>query len=689
MRKAFITTALLALALMFQLTGEATNLPGLNTSARIDPLLISYLSTRTPNVRVPAVITYRNRPGAAELNRLQSLGITKGYAMRELPMVIADVSLLQANAIKTQPGVVSIWANRVLKPFTNTSRRFIGVPQMMADTEVTMRNTQHPGLPVTGKGIGIGYIDTGIDGTQEDLKYGTKTRQNVIQPLAQGDISDAGLLGLVYVPVSDTIAGTGFVPPVYIENVPTSDLESGHGTHGAGVAAGLGTNSGGFYGGVAQGAHLVGIDSGDDKGLPLVAIIGAYDYMLVQQFNHNIRVINNSWGGGYAPSEVTPENPINTATRIAHDRNIIVVFAAGNAGDTPTSINPYSTMPWTISVAAGEKQGFGSPAGFSSRGIDNGTGTDVAGQPANPEAQPNLRPDITAPGVGIISVRSHGASPLMNASGMLNGDALNIAPGFLPYYLSSQGTSFACPHISGVVALMLEADPTLTPDQVVTILRQTATPMPYDERVVGAGYVDAHNAVRTIFGLSPVNHPANLFPPANLEIVDVEGDQLTNASLDILSTDFSYDAATQQIVYTLTVKDLSARTVNNQWYIGSNYGATTLFVSAANGETGAMTYEFGIISTLPNGTRNQGAVEDANGNPVPVDSGEVVGNQIIIKVSLDKINRALDATGNTNVLGTTSTSTEVNAQVLLGASATGGLLLNADTASGRDFQIGN
>ncbi len=688
MKRTLITTALLALAMMFQVTTEATNLPGLS-AARVDPLLISYLSTRMPGTKIPAVITYKTRPGASELARLQSIGITKGYAMRELPMVVADVSLVQANAIKSQPNVVSVWANRVLKPLTNSSRRFIGVPQMMADTQVTMRNTQNPGMPVTGKGIGIGYIDTGIDGTQADLQYGTKVRQNVIQPLAHMDVSDAGLLGLVYVPVADTIAGTGFVPPVYLENQQTSDLESGHGTHGAGVAAGNGANSGGFYGGVAPGAHLVGVNAGDDKGLPLVTIIGAYDYLLVHQFNHNIRVINNSWGGGYAASEVAPENPINVATRFAHDRNIVVVFAAGNAGDTPTSINPYSTMPWTISVAAGEKQGFGSPAGFSSRGIDNGTGTDVAGQPADPNAQPNLRPDITAPGVGIISVRAHGVSALMNASGMLNGDALNIAPGYLPNYLSSQGTSFACPHVSGVVALMLEADPTLTPDQVVTILRQTANPMPYEERVVGAGYVDAHNAVRTVFGLSQINHPANLFPPANLEIVDVEGDQLTNSSLDILSADFSYDASTQQIVYTLTVKDLAARTVNNQWYIGSNYGTTTLFVSAANGETGTMSYEFGIISTLPNGTRNQGAVEDANGNPVPVDSGEVVGNQIIIKVSLDKINRALDATGNTNVLGTTSTSTEVNAQVLLGTSVSGGLLLNADTASGRDFYIGN
>lgn len=688
MKKALITIALMALALGVQLTLHATNLPGANMGARIDPLLISYLSTRGLNTKIPVVITYRNRPGSAELGRLQSLGITKGYAMRELPMVVTDVTLLQANAIKSQAGVVSIWANRVLKPFTNTSRRFIGVPQMMADNQVTMRNTQNPGMPITGKGIGIGYIDTGIDGTQADLQYGTKVRQNVIQPLAHMDVSDAGLLGLIYVPVADTIAGTGFVPPVYLENQQTSDLESGHGTHGAGVAAGNGANSGGFYGGVAPGAHLVGVNAGDDKGLPLVTIIGAYDYLLVHQFNHNIRVINNSWGGGYAASEVLPENPINVATRLAHDRNIVVVFAAGNAGDTPTSINPYSTMPWTISVAAGEKQGFGSPAGFSSRGIDNGNGTDVAGQPANPDAQPNLRPDITAPGVGIISVRAHGISALMAASGVLSGDS-NIPPGFLPNYLTSQGTSFACPHISGVVALMLEAEPTLTPDQVVTILRQTANPMPYEERVVGAGFVDAHNALRTIYGLPAVPHPANLFPPPDLEIVDVEADHVGTAAQDILSADYAYDAATQQVIYTITLKDLAARTANNQWYIGSNFGTTTLFVSAATTETGGMSYEFGRITLLPNGTRNQESVTDAGGDPVPVDSGEVVGNRIIIKLSLEKLNRALDATGNTSVLGTTSTSTEANAQVLIGASVTGGLLFPSDNATGRDFYIGN
>jgi serine protease AprX len=63
-------------------------------------------------------------------------------------------------------------------------------------------------------------------------------------------------------------------------------------------------------------------------------------------------------------------------------------------------------------------------------------------------------------------------------------------------YAGASGTSMATPHVSGTVALMLEANPTLTPDQVKSTLRGSATPMPdYEEYEVGAGYLDAYRAV--------------------------------------------------------------------------------------------------------------------------------------------------------------------------------------------------
>jgi serine protease AprX len=570
-----------------------------------------------------------------------------------------------------------------MKPFTNESRRFIGATQMMADREVQLANTQNPGLPISGKGIGIGYIDTGIDATHADLQYGTKTVQNVIQPHSETTVGDGGLLIGIGINIFDeAYFATGFNPPIYIENQLHSDVESGHGTHGSAVAAGTGVQSGGFYGGVAPGAKLIGLNAGNELGLPLVTILRAYDYLLLNQFAYNVRVINNSWGSSLSTAAMSPDDPINVATREAHDRNIVVVFAAGNAGDGANSINPYSTMAWTISVAAGEKRGLGTPAGFSSRGVNNGDGTDVAGQPADPEARPNLRPDITAPGVDIKSARMKGVG-ITNTAGTIPifvgaNDLTTIPPAFLPYYTTSQGTSFACPHVAGVVALMLEARPTLTPDEVVTILRETANPMPYEQRVVGAGYVDAHNVVRRVLGLSPVAHPANLFPvvdPNAPLITDVTGDAFGTDAQDIISGNFQYDAATNQIVYTLELVDLSVRTPNMRWTMTSTFGAVDIFVTASIDET-ATTFEYGQITTLPTGTRNQETIG-------PADSGVIVGNKIIIRLSLSKV----DAAVGFNVLGTTSTNTQAQAQILFGTSVSGGLLLSSDLASGSDFKV--
>jgi serine protease AprX len=660
---------------------------------KVDPLLSQFLNSKL-NAHMPVVISYSRHPGATEFAQLQSVGIKKGYVTRELPMIICDLNLTQLAAVRTQIGVRSIWANRVMKTFTNAARPFIGVNAMSADQEITRRNTNNPGIPVTGLGIGIGYVDTGVDATSKDLPFGSKVRQNVIQPLAQGVVG-LGELGIgVGADISDQIAGpdgrSQFVQVPYLENQEMSDVESGHGTFGSGVAAGLGVNSGGFYGGVARGAHLVVVNSGTDSGLPLIAIIGAYDYLLVHQYDYNIRVINNSWGGSLADSELDPANPINLATRTAHDRNITVVFAAGNAGTNADAINPYSTMAWTISVAAGEKQGFGTPASFSSRGVNNGSNPDIAGMPADPNALPNLRPDITGSGVDIKSVRSHGPG-LTNVAGTVpvfvgSNDATTIPPAYLPFYTTSQGTSFSCPQVSGVVALMLEANPRLTPDDIVTLLRQTATPMPYEQKVVGTGYVDAHNAVRAVMGLPLVAHPANLFPPpvavGGPQIIDPAGDQLGTDAQDILSAEYKYDAAHNQIVYTMTLTDLSTTGPNMHWIQEINFKdpanpaapTTLLYVTTAIDDPTGATFSYGTIA-------NQNGV-NLQTDLGPTDSGEIRGNQIIIRLSVDKVNAAVGY----NVVGTTATSTQAIAQIVIGALG-GGLLFPADVGTGSDFAI--
>ncbi|MGI8883933.1 MAG: S8 family serine peptidase, partial [Pyrinomonadaceae bacterium] len=655
MNKFLKIVAAIAFAIIFQITALA--------APSVDKLLNQQI-TASPLKLTPVVITFDHKLANGDLLMLKSLGITGGVYMRELPIVLTKVNLSQFNALKQKSGVRSLYANRIFKLLDLESRTITGVENLLRDAEVTNRNQ---GLPVSGKNVGVAYIDTGIDATHPDLTLGESVIQNVFFATAE-------------VPLN---LPPEFTPILPIENQPITDVEGGHGTFGAGVTAGTGKASGGLYRGMAPGAKLIGITAGNDVGLSTFAIVQAMEYTLVNQFRYNIRVCNNSYGTTLADLPFDANDPVNTATRMMHDRNITVVFAAGNDGEGVDKINPFSVAPWVISVGAAEKRGLGTPAGFSSRGNDNGTGTDTPGQPADPDALPNLRPDITGSGVDIKSTRSK-APGVTNVAGTIpvfvgSNDVSTIPPALLPFYTTSQGTSFSTPQVSGIVALMLEANPLLTPDEIVTILRQTATPMPYEERVVGSGYVDAHNAVRSAFALSAVSHPANLFPttdPNAPQISDASDDQLGTTAQDIREGKFKYDSVNNQIIYTLSLTDLSVRTPNMRWTMTSNFGTTAIFVTASVDET-TTTYEYGKITTLATGTQNQESIGAA-------DSGEIVGNNIIIRLSLDKINAAVGS----NVLGTTSTGTEAKAQILIGSSLSGGLLLNSDTATGADFFVG-
>ena len=159
---------------------------------------------------------------------------------------------------------------------------------------------------------------------------------------------------------------------------------------------------------------------------------------------------------------------------------------------------------WVIGVAAGTKEG--TLADFSSRGTPR---AQRLGD--NNPLNDNDAPTLTAPGTGrafesnaarftsaIASVRS---TSNLTANGTTADAELPV--GMIPFYTQISGTSMATPYAAGVVALMLDADPTLTPSEIKQILVDTASRMPgYDDYEVGAGYINAYAAVDKVFNRS-------------------------------------------------------------------------------------------------------------------------------------------------------------------------------------------
>src|SRR4030095_70965 len=132
-------------------------------------------------------------------------------------------------------------------------------------------------------------------------------------------------------------------------------------------------------------------------------------------------------------------------------------------------------------------------------------------------------------------------------------------------------------------------------------------------------------------------------------------DQLGTTAQDIREAYFTYDAAANQIVYRLKVSDASGTTPNMRWTLTSAFGQTEVFVTASVDEA-ATTFEYGKITTLATGTQNQETIGAA-------DFGEFNGNEITIKLALDKVNAAVGS----DVLGTTSTNTQADAHILIGS----------------------
>ena len=256
----------------------------------------------------------------------------------------------------------------------------------------------------------------------------------------------------------------------------------GHGTHIAGIIAGRDNAippghkpEDRDFAGVAPDARIVSIKVAGASGQTDVSqVIAAIDWVVQNRTsgNLNIRVLNLSFGtDGTQDYRV---DPLAHAVEVAWRNGIVVVVAAGNAGEGRPGLVDPAYDPYVIAVAADDTGGTNqvsddSVPAWSSRG--DGT----------------RNPDVVAPGVSIQGLRVPGST--------LDRAFPSPADG---RFLRGSGTSQAAAVVSGAAALLLSDRPALSPDQVKALLMSTATRLPdAGTEAQGAGLIDVHDALET------------------------------------------------------------------------------------------------------------------------------------------------------------------------------------------------
>jgi subtilisin family serine protease len=356
--------------------------------------------------------------------------------------------------LAAHPDIFRVHDNRPIKTHNYRTSVTVGA--------TTVRDT----MGLTGAGIGVAIIDSGITTWHDDLT----NQSNSVYPYGNQRV-------------------TTFVDFVNGRTQPYDD--NGHGSHVAGIIAGNGYDSNNDEkAGIAPGASLVSLKVLDANGQGTIGnIIAALNWVAVNAKTYNIRVVNMSVGAQIRESYWT--DPLTLAVKAVTDRGVTVVAAAGNLGKNAAGHLQYGGItapgnaPWVLTVGASSTMGTltrkdDTMAAYSSNGP---TFIDFA-----------AKPDLVAPGTGTISLAVPGSTFYATKAQYLVTGSRPL--GSIPY-LALSGTSMAAPVVSGTVALMLQANPALTPNLIKAILQYTAQVYPgYSALREGAGFLNTLGAVR-------------------------------------------------------------------------------------------------------------------------------------------------------------------------------------------------
>jgi subtilisin family serine protease len=422
------------------------------------PWLEQHLTEVTADA--PLRVAVQGTSVEAAADAATAVGLRLQQRWERVDTVVAIGTPAQVESLRAQDRVLRVEGDMPLAYTLQTAH------QATRSDEAYATYTAPDGGAVDGTGVTVAVIDSGIDGTH---------------PMFTKDGSTTVVRNL-----KNACGTTSFTTPelnsTCFQQVPTNDTDTisagGHGTHVAGIAAGVPVTTTSPAGtelrGSASDAKLVGLSVG--AALGLLDAQAAQNWVLEHHQNPcrsaadqtedeidpecpPIRVTNHSYGPIANSEDGNSFDEDALAVQLQRAllaEGVVAVWAAGNDGGdgslaftNPTAMDP---TPGVIMVASYDDGQTGNPdnalSSFSSRGK---------------QGEPLTYPDVSAPGDKITSAcRPY----LVICRGAPSFDTGN--------YSTISGTSMASPYVAGVVAQLLEADPTLTPAQVEDIIEDTA-----------------------------------------------------------------------------------------------------------------------------------------------------------------------------------------------------------------------
>jgi serine protease AprX len=443
------------------------------------------------------VIVLLNQPlSAAKLNLLrQRVGpFDTRFEYPSIDGFAATLNKGQITALAKLDLVAQIEPDRIVKPTLDNATLWFGV--QAARTDFGVDGNADAAATYSSGDIVIAIVDTGIDDGHVDLNDGK------------------------------VIAWKDFInddPDPYDENGC-----SYHGTHVSSIAAGEGQGDSAFTG-VAPGAALVGVKvlgvqrapGGPPRCLGFTSQVnGGIQWVIDNKATYNIRVFNMSLGvDGCFDGTDSQSMLVNAAVAAG----LVAVVSAGNEGPAACTIGSPAAAQDAITVAAMADPGHGGGVTFSSCGDAPAGGFYlVCFSSRGPTADDRIKPDIASAGV-LIRAAEGGTSSS---------------------YKDLSGTSMASPFTAGTVALMLDADPSLTPAQVKAIIMDTAVDWGTSGKDTdyGAGRLDAFEAVSTAANTAGTN-----ISVPNHHLIWGQLDSPSSGSPDNCSSPGSFDDYTVDI----------------------------------------------------------------------------------------------------------------------------------------------